>query len=101
MKIEMPVDREVSITTPLTHPCYEGHFPGSPVVPGVILLDLIVSELARGAPRVISSVKFHRAVKPGEAFVLRFQSAGPQVTFRCERDAVLLIEGSLAFGAAE
>ena len=100
MKIEMLMDHEVTISTPLEHPCYAGHFPGNPVVPGVLLLDLIVSELSRGPPRVIGSVKFHRPVKPGEGFVLRWKSVGPQVTFRCERDVVLLIEGSLTFGAA-
>jgi 3-hydroxyacyl-[acyl-carrier-protein] dehydratase len=94
------MDRQATISIPLTHPCYAGHFPGNPVVPGVVLLDLIVSELSRGPPRVIRSVKFHRAVKPGEGFVLHWKSAGSQVTFRCERDALLLIEGSLTFGAA-
>lgn len=69
-------------------------------MPGVVLLDLIVSELGRGPPRLIGSVKFHRAVKPGDACVLRWKSTGLQVTFRCEREADLLVEGSLKFGAA-
>ena len=94
------MDRQANISTPLEHTCYAGHFPGNPVVPGVVLLELIVSELSRGPPRVIGSVKFHRAVKPGEGFVLRWKSSGPHLTFRCERDALLLIEGSLTFGAA-
>jgi hypothetical protein len=70
-------------------------------VPGVVLLDLIVSELGRGPPRLIGGVKFHRALAPGEAFVLRWKSAGPQVMFRCERGAELLVEGSLAFAGPE
>lgn len=91
------MDRSAQISIPLEHPCYAGHFPGNPVVPGVVLLDLIVGELKRGPPRLIGSVKFHRSVKPGDAFLLRWASTGQQVTFRCERDAELLIEGSLAF----
>jgi 3-hydroxyacyl-[acyl-carrier-protein] dehydratase len=99
------MDHEIQITAPLDHPCYSGHFPGNPIVPGVLLLDLIVERLERGAPRVLGSVKFHRALLPGEDFVLRFRSAGAQLTFRCERppsrEGALIAEGSLSFGTRE
>ena len=92
------VDRELHILAPLEHPCYAGHFPGNPIVPGVVLLDLVVEALQRGAPRVLGNVKFHRAVKPGESFTLRYKLVGPLLSFRCVSGEQLLVEGSLSFG---
>src|SRR5262245_39116952 len=94
------MDHVAELQAPLEHPCYAGHFPGAPIVPGVLLLDLIVEALAQGEPRGIGNVKFHRAVTPGEAFTLHYRLAGPRVTFRCVSGEQLLVEGSLSFGAA-
>jgi len=90
------MDREIHIEAPLNHPCYTGHFPGNPIVPGVVLLDLVVGALGIGAPRALDSVKFHRALKPGERFTLRYQQAA-KVTFRCFVDDQLVAEGTLSF----
>jgi 3-hydroxyacyl-[acyl-carrier-protein] dehydratase len=58
------------------HPAFAGHFPGAPVVPGVVLLDQAIRavELAAGGePRRwrVGAVKFLRAVGPGEPLSLR------------------------------
>jgi len=94
------MDDHSTIIAPLDHPCYAGHFPGNPVVPGVLLLELIVEALGRGAPRAIASAKFHRVLKPGERFELTWKSAGEQSIFRCTRGPELLADGTLEFGAA-
>ena len=57
------------------HPAFAGHFPGTPLLPGVVLLDEAIRaiELADGGePRCwrVAAVKFLRAVVPGEALVL-------------------------------
>jgi 3-hydroxyacyl-[acyl-carrier-protein] dehydratase len=91
---------QATITAPLDHPCYAGHFPGNPVVPGVLLLELVAEALGRGAPRAISSAKFHRVLKPGESFELTWKSAGEKSTFRCTRGQELLADGTLEFGSA-
>lgn len=57
------------------HPAFDGHFPGAPVLPGVVLLDEAIHAIelaAGGEPRCwrVGSVKFLRAVAPGEALAL-------------------------------
>jgi 3-hydroxyacyl-[acyl-carrier-protein] dehydratase len=61
------------------HPAYPGHFPGQPVLPGVVLLDAVVHELqcsAQGACTGwdISNAKFQSAVRPGEALTLEHET---------------------------
>jgi 3-hydroxyacyl-[acyl-carrier-protein] dehydratase len=68
-----------SLSIPADHPAYAGHFPGRPVLPGVVLLDatLHALELAgRGTPREwqINSVKFQSAVRPGEELTLQHET---------------------------
>jgi 3-hydroxymyristoyl/3-hydroxydecanoyl-(acyl carrier protein) dehydratase len=53
------------------HPAFAGHFPGHPIVPGVVLLDEAVRALAAQAGCEPTAVdlgvaKFLRPVKPGE-----------------------------------
>ena len=71
---------ETPLAIPADHPAYAGHFPGAPVLPGVVLLDAALAAaraqgvLAAG-PFRITHAKFFRFVTPGDALVLR-QHAG-------------------------
>ncbi len=72
--------REVTLRVPESHACFDGHFPGQPIVPGVVLLHWAVSELARWQMRTLDVaslevLKFRRPVTPGETFVLRLARA--------------------------
>jgi 3-hydroxyacyl-[acyl-carrier-protein] dehydratase len=67
------------LSIPANHPAYAGHFPGQPVLPGVVLLDatLQVLEDAGGGKAgawEINSAKFHSAVRPGEALTLQHET---------------------------
>jgi 3-hydroxyacyl-[acyl-carrier-protein] dehydratase len=84
---------------PREHASYAGHFPGNPVVPGVLLLELVVLAIGRGAPSAVSTVKFHRALAPGDGFDIRWGGAETSVSFRCSRDTELIAEGTLRYPA--
>lgn len=87
------------IVIPLNHPCYAGHFPGRPILPGVVLLELVVEQVGRGAPRLIPAVKFQRALVPGETVTLHWRDGGERVRFRCESGGEPVAEGTIEFGA--
>lgn len=67
------------------HPAYAGHFPGRPILPGVVLLDAALHALAQSMPGSahLKSAKFHSPVQPGEALTLH-TTASPTGGFRFE-----------------
>ena len=98
LQIEPLMDHVAELATPAEHPCYAGHFPGNPVVPGVLLLELLTEAFGRGAPRAVSSVKFHRALAPADRCIVRWKNRGTSLRFRCEHGTVLVADGSLEYG---
>ena len=57
------------------HPAFPGHFPGEPIVPGVVLLDEALNALAAEysldlAGCTLASAKFPSAARPGEPLEL-------------------------------
>jgi 3-hydroxymyristoyl/3-hydroxydecanoyl-(acyl carrier protein) dehydratase len=60
---------EFDFTVPHDHPALAGHFPGNPIVPGVLLLHNATDALHRmtGAQVAhLKRVKFLSTLKPGE-----------------------------------
>jgi len=65
-------------TVPVDHPAFAGHFPGAPILPGVVLLDTALSVIAEAHPIVlehceIASVKFLSPVHPGDALAFHYE----------------------------
>ena len=85
------------------HPAFAGHFPGQPIVPGVVLLDeaarVLAQTLELGRPLwSVGNVKFIRPVGPGEPLVLNWKAptASGAITFAIETaDGQPVASGSL------
>lgn len=65
-------------TVPLDHPSFAGHFPGAPILPGVVLLDTALQTIgeAHGVALdrcEISTVKFLHPARPGEALTIQHE----------------------------
>jgi 3-hydroxymyristoyl/3-hydroxydecanoyl-(acyl carrier protein) dehydratase len=85
-----------SVRIAATHPALPGHFPGNPIVPGVVLLDRIASaiERAHGARlAAIAAVKFLAPLKPEEDAELRVTFDGARVRFRIDRGGAPILRG--------
>ncbi|RXR06508.1 hypothetical protein [Pseudoxanthomonas composti] len=89
-----------SFTVPLDHPCLPGHFPGRPVVPGVVVLDHVLQALEaacgplRGGLR-LPQVKFLQPLLPGEPAQIVLEGAAPKWKFKVQRQDTLLASGEL------
>ncbi|HJV27477.1 MAG TPA: 3-hydroxylacyl-ACP dehydratase [Aromatoleum sp.] len=67
---------ETSIMVAADHPAFAGHFPGRPILPGVVLLGWAVKALGDMLGRTvppceIASAKFLRPVAPSTRLVIR------------------------------
>ncbi len=85
------------------HPSLPGHFPGAPLVPGVVILDEVVAALDEWRQdsqlRAIQNVKFLAPLKPEQLFTISLfatsKDAG-EVSFCCRAEERVIVEGRLA-----
>ncbi len=94
-----------SFCVPLEDPSLDGHFPGKPIVPGVVLLAEVSEAIARALPGArihrFSMVKFVSPLLPGETATIEIAATAPLVQFRCTtRDGRMLAAGSAEIAAA-
>jgi 3-hydroxymyristoyl/3-hydroxydecanoyl-(acyl carrier protein) dehydratase len=84
------------------HPSLPGHFPGRPLVPGVVLLDRVVAaiEAAHGplGPLRLPQVKFMQPLLPGEEACIQLEGDAPRWRFRVLRGDTLLASGEVVAG---
>lgn len=84
------------------HPALPGHFPGRPIVPGVLLLDAVLQalrETGAGWPLRLLRAKFLAPVLPGTEveIALSARVEGPgRFTFTCRVDGGVVLTGEIA-----
>lgn len=92
-------------TVPLDHPAFAGHFPGTPILPGVVLLDMALQIIAAATGIAldlceISSVKFLSPASPGDELLIQHRvSASGTIHFDIVAGMRKIASGSIAPGA--
>jgi 3-hydroxymyristoyl/3-hydroxydecanoyl-(acyl carrier protein) dehydratase len=85
-----------------SHPALPGHFPGNPIVPGVVLIDRLAAAIEHHANAHLTrlpQVKFMRPLKPGEIASLTIDDATPVGRFTIECGDDVIAKGTFEVGA--
>lgn len=92
-------------TISVNHPALPGHFPGNPIVPGVVLLSQVWEAVCRQAGTPLQctgwpSVKFLAPLQPGVPFRVEVEfSATQSAKFVCKTAESTIAQGSVRFAA--
>ena len=89
----------MQFSIPHDHPSLPGHFPGRPIVPGVVLLERVLEAIELmhvplGALR-LPQVKFMQPLLPGEPARVVLEGEAPRWRFRVFRAETLLASGEV------
>lgn len=84
---------------PADHPSLPGHFPGRPVVPGVLVLDQVVAaiEATQGPlpPLRLPQVKFVAPLLPGEEAEVTLEAGDGRWRFSVAKGGTLVATGEV------
>jgi len=102
---DAPTRHSSTLRVPAKHPALPGHFPGNPIVPGVVILDAVIcaAEAWLGASfqvRELSHAKFLAPLKPDEAARIELVRRGPLLEFSVYRGQATIAKGTIS-GARE
>ncbi len=96
-------DGDAEFEIPADHPAFAGHFPGQPVLPGVVLMTLVMQALDRrpalrarlAAAPCIEQLKFLAPVGPGARVRVALREQGAGVDFELRWGERLVARGRL------
>jgi 3-hydroxyacyl-[acyl-carrier-protein] dehydratase len=89
---------ECAFAVAADHPSLPGHFPGDPIVPGVLVLDQVIhaaeSWLARAIQvRSLTQVKFVQPLRPEESARINLMLEGATLKFTVQKDSTMIAQG--------
>jgi 3-hydroxyacyl-[acyl-carrier-protein] dehydratase len=94
-------DTVVTLRVARDHPVFAGHFPGRPIVPGVMLIDEIVRAAQRatglGQASRVRNAKFVRPVEPETDVAVSLRRSGAVVAYEARCGGDLVASGRLEF----
>ncbi|MBV8679511.1 MAG: beta-hydroxyacyl-ACP dehydratase [Aquitalea sp.] len=86
------------------HPAYAGHFPGRPILPGVVLLDQVQLTISAACGLVLGGLlvaKFHSPVTPGESLRLEYRQDAASVAFTLFHEQRKVADGKFAIAEGQ
>jgi 3-hydroxyacyl-[acyl-carrier-protein] dehydratase len=101
-----PIEYRLPLPIAADHPAFAGHFPGAPIVPGVVLIDCALAAIQTAQaqnllPGEFSVVKFLQPVHPGDALTLIYSVAqhsderAQKINFRIECNGAAVASATL------
>lgn len=92
-----------TLRVPAQHPALAGHFPGNPIVPGVMVLDAVISAaqtwLGAGFHvERLAYAKFLAPLKPDETAEIDLVLRAPRLEFAVYRGGTALAKGAFDCG---
>ena len=95
----MTGEHRVQLRIPADHPSLAGHFPGQPVVPGVLLLERVLEALETWTAESFTRLpqaKFLAPLQPDTTAVVILRREPGRVRFRIEQQGRVLAQGTFA-----
>jgi 3-hydroxyacyl-[acyl-carrier-protein] dehydratase len=92
--------QQTALHIPADHPAFAGHFPGRPIVPGVVLLDEAIQAIAADTGHTggwnIASVKFLHPLGPDAHVVIQHETlTSGAIRFDIVQGERIIVTGSL------
>ncbi|MGE8225574.1 MAG: hypothetical protein ACN6RK_07290 [Stenotrophomonas sp.] len=96
----------MQFSIPSDHPCLPGHFPGRPLVPGVVVLEQVLQAVAAECGHAVGAlrlpqVKFMAPLLPDEQARIELEGQAPRWKLRVLRADQLLVRGELVLADAD